>query len=631
MYKKKAINFFSSVSIHIKIYGMVFAVIFLVTIISLFAIRISITETLSQQLDERVKSIGSDVAAKSGDLLLTNNIYALQKLVNDTKKNNKDIEYVFILNEQGKPIVHTYENHKLSRELKHINNVNQDDIVSLVLFESEKGTIRDVAVPVVKGLGGTARVGLRSDSLNQALKDVTTQMFITMLLVLMLSVVIVLGLTRVITLPITQLVDLTKRVAKGDLTPRINNFPNDEIGKLTNSFNWMLGNLENEKNEKEEYYNKILTRNRELTLLNILSANITSVGDLRAVLQKFIENLVRELSLNSAFIQIKINNQVETISDSKEKCLVEVNDNDREDQKCVCENDQAKVTNTFPLLVKEQYVGKIQICNSKELDPYSVNILKSVANQLSVTIENIQLWQELKKKEKVRQMLFEKVMTVQEEERKRIARELHDETSHSLSSILLGLKVLQEAPSEEVRKNEISKLRQLTHNTIEEVHDLAWQLRPSILDKFGLKVAIERYIEEFKKKYPADFDLIINGFGTERLRPEVETAIFRVVQESLTNILKYSKATSVSVIIMKSSTMISVIIEDDGIGFNVEAVLNKDPSKYNLGIRGMQERVLLLGGTLNIESELEEGTAIMVKIPLKDGGGELLDGQNNAS
>jgi signal transduction histidine kinase len=624
-------SFFTSVSIHVKIYGMVFTVIFLVTIISLIGVRISITDTLSQQLDERVKSIGSDVASRSSDLMLTNNIYALQKLVNDTLKNNKDIEYVIILNEQGKTIVHSYEDFSLSTELLHANKADKDELNSLVIFDTEKGIIRDVAVPIVKGFGGTARVGLRSDSLDEELQNVTTQMLITMLIVLMLSILIVLGLTQVITYPITQLVNLTKQVAKGDFSPRIKNFSNDDIGKLTHSFNSMLRNLEKARTEKEKYYQEILTRNRELTLLNSISATVTTVADLRAVLEKFVVDLVRELSLNSALIQIKVDDDDELFYNSKENCLVEFEIQNGRDVNCLCPKNEVKVSNHFPLMVKDQTVGQIQICSAKELDPYSVKILKSIGNQLSVTIENIQLWEEIKKKEKVRKMLLAKVMTVQEEERKRIARELHDETSHSLSSILLGLKVLQEVNDEEQRQREIAHLRDLAHHTIEEVHDLAWQLRPSILDKFGLNVAIERYSEEFKKKYPVEFDLILKGIDKERLRPEIETAIFRVVQEALTNILKYASAESVSVIIIKNTEMISVIIEDDGVGFNVEMVLNKDPSKYNLGIRGMQERVSLLGGTLNIESEVGQGTAVMVKLPITDEGGELLDGQNYAS
>ncbi|WNF36195.1 histidine kinase [Bacillaceae bacterium IKA-2] len=621
----------TSYPIHLKIYGMVFAVIFLVTIISLFGVRISITETLSQQLDERIKSIASDVASKSSDLMLTNNIYALQKLVNDTINNNRDVEYVFIMNEQGRTIVHSYEKNNLSTELLHANNVDKDDLNSLVKFETDKGVIRDVAVPIVKGFGGTARVGLRSDSLDDALQNVTKQMFVTMLIVLMLSILIVLALTRAIILPITQLVDLTRKVAKGDFTPRIENFPNDEIGKLTHSFNSMLGNLEKARNEKEKYYKEILTRNRELTLLNSISANITTVAELRAVLEKFIGNLVSELSLNSAHIEIKIDNDYESFYHSKENCLVNFEKKYKQDDYCQCPNNKINVNNSIQLLVKGKDIGKIQICSANELDDYSVKILMSIGNQLSVTIENIQLWQEIKKKEKVRQMLLGKLITVQEEERKRIARELHDETSHSVSSILLGLKVLEDVTDPGQRQKQISYLRDLAHHTLEEVHELAWQLRPSILDKFGLKEAIERYTDEFKKKYPVEFDLILEGIDKERIRPEVETAIFRIVQESLTNILKYAKAKSVSVIIIKNSQMISVIIEDDGVGFQIEEVLNKDLSKYNLGIRGMQERVSLLGGTLEIESEIDEGTAVMVKIPFKNEGGELLDSENNAS
>lgn len=618
-------DYFTSIPIHLKIYGMFFIVVFMITIISILVVRVSTTETLAYQLEERVKSIGSDVAARSGDLMLTNNIYALQKLVNDTIQHNKDIEYVFILNENGKVLVHTFGEERPSIKLIEANSVDSSEEINLLFLSTSKGMIRDVAVPVIKGLGGIARVGLRGDSLDQALASITTKMLLTMLAVLSFSVFIVIGLTRMIVQPITKLVNLTKKVAQGDFSSRILHYPKDEIGKLTQSFNFMLADLEKAGEEKEEYYQKIASRNQELILLNSISANITSVNELRDVLEQFVVNLVEELALNSATIRVKIVDHMEMFYYSGDQCSVKDQNFDIKKRVCDCQNEKKKYNEVFSLMQKEMKIGEIYICSVQQLDSYSVKILTSIGNQLSVTIENIQLWIEVKKKEKVRLMLLEKIMIVQEEERKRIARELHDETSHSISSILLGLKMLQEASSEEKRENEINRLRDLAHQTLEEVHDLAWQLRPSILDKFGLKVALERYIEEFHKKYSVEFDVIITGIEVERLRPDVETAIFRIVQESLTNILKYAKADSISVIILKSSQMISVIIEDNGIGFHVEEVLNKDPSKYNLGIRGMQERVLLLGGTLNIESEIDEGTAIMVKIPFKSEGGELLE------
>lgn len=629
--KNRFLDYITSISIHVKIYGMVIAVIFLITALSIIVVRFSTSETLAYQLDERVKSIGSDVAARSGDLMLTNNIYALQKLVYDTVENNKDIEYVFIINEHGKILVHNYGNDRPSTELVQINSVDSHAENQLLMIETEKGIIRDAAVPIIKGLGGTVRVGLRSDFLNESLVSVTTKMLITMFAVLTLSIFIVIGLTRMIVQPITKLVNLTKKAAQGDFTPRISKYPKDEIGKLTQSFNNMLSDLEKSGKEKEAYYKKVRTRNRELMLLNSISASITSIEEMREVLQLFVTNLVKELSLNSATIEVKILERRERFYYSGGNCPLDELAIEKDKRICGCNDEKQNNRNTFPLVVKGLEIGEIYICSRESLDTYSLKVLRSIGNQLSVTIENIQLWLEVKKKEKVRLMLLEKIMTVQEDERKRIARELHDETSHSITAILLGLKLLQETSHEEIRQKEIDRLKDLAHHTLEEVHELAWQLRPSILDKFGLKVAIERYIEEYRKKYPVDFDVIINGIDTERLRPDVETAIFRIVQESLTNILKYAKASAVSVIIMKNKQMISVIIEDDGVGFQIEEVLNKDPSKYNLGIRGMQERVSLLGGTLDIESEIDEGTVVMVKIPFKNEGGELLDNQNNAS
>jgi signal transduction histidine kinase len=552
--------------------------------------------------------------------MLTNNIYALQKLVTDTVEHNKDIAYVFILNERGKVLVHSYGDYLPSVELINANTVDTNEDDHLLMISTDEGVIRDVAMPVVKGLGGTARIGLRSTYLDQALTSITIEMIITMFGVLTLTVFIVLILTRMIVAPIRKLVDLTKKVAQGDFTARILAYPNDEIGKLTDSFNVMIDNLANAEKEKEEYYKKVISRNRELTLLNSISANITTIEDMRMVLQRFMIDLVEELSINSAKIEVKFLDNLETFYYSNSECPQDEFSENRSMLLCTCDKKVQKNIDVFPLIVKDDKIGEIRICSNLELDKYSLQILTSIVNQLSVTIENIQLWFEVKQKEKVRLMLLEKIMTVQEEERKRIARELHDETSHSISSILLGLKVLQETNTEDLRKKEIDRLRELVHHTLEEVHQLAWQLRPAILDKFGLKVALESYIDEFRKKYTVEFDVIINGIEDDRLRPDIETAIFRIVQESLTNILKYSKAKSISVIIMKNNYMISVIIEDDGVGFNVEEILNKDPSKYNLGIRGMQERATLLSGTFDIESKFNEGTTIMVKIPFRNGG-----------
>lgn len=620
--EKKLMDFLSSVSIELKIYGMVIIVVFMVTVISLIVVRMSITSTLTLQIEDRAKSISSDIASRSVDPLLTHNIFSLQSLISDTLNSYQDIEYIFILNKDGEVVVHSNEKGIISQELIHANTVGIEQgmqVTNSKKLLTYKDFIIDSATPIFPDLGGTVRVGLTYQSLNDALLKVTNQMIFTMIGVMFLSGLIVFGLTRILTLPISNLVQLTNKVYTGNLTERILTYPRDEIGKLTSSFNKMLDALQKSEKDKEIYIKKINNRNKELTLLNGLSQNFKNYNQLKDMLQLFVKQLVEELSLKSAAVEIELEGVKEYFYEHSTACAITCGH--FEDNVNSCHKGQKELY-FFPLKMNEgKIIGKITICSSDKLDETFIKILTSLATQLSVSVENLELWKEVKKKEEVRLLLLEKLIRVQEDERKRIARELHDETSHSLSSMLVELKLLEEG-DEILKLTAIKNLRNLVRTTIEEVHQMAWQLRPTILDKFGLKVAIERYVQEFRQASNIDAELIING-PLKSLSPEQETAIFRLVQESLTNITKYAKADDVSIIILSTGQYVSVVIEDNGIGFDTQTIIGKDPSKDHLGLIGMHERIALLHGTLDIEAEIGEGTTILAKIPLLKAGGAI--------
>lgn len=619
--KKSLIDFLSSVSIELKIYGMVLIVVFMVTIISLMVVRISITNTLTLQIEDRARSISSDIASRSIDPLLTHNIFSLQSLITDTLNSYEDIEYIFILNKEGEVVVHSNEQGFINNDLILANSVQKEkdlQITNIKQLSTNKGIITDSASPLFPDLGGTVRVGLTYGSLDAALSKVTNQMISTMVGVMVLSGLIVIGLTRILTIPISNLVQLTNNVYSGNYTERITKYPKDEIGKLTSSFNKMLDALQESEQDKEIYIDKINNRNKELTLLNGLSQNFKNQNELKDTLQFFVKQLVKDLSLKSAQIELQIAGTTENFYDHSSSCAM--NCSHFEDRINSCEKEEHE---KYYLLLKTNEgvkIGKITICSSSKLDETFMKILTSLANQLSITVENLELWKEVKKKEEIRLMLIEKLIRAQEDERKRIARELHDETSHSLSSMLVELKLLE---GDKIEKDQaIDTLRTLVRNTMEELHQMAWQLRPTILDKFGLEIAIERYIEEFEKLTKIDIDLVFNC-PQKLFSPEQETAIFRLVQESLTNITKYAKAKNVSVIILLNDQYLSVVIEDDGVGFDTQAVLETDPSKEHLGLLGMHERIALFNGTLEIESEVGVGTTVLAKIPLLVERGEV--------
>jgi two-component system, NarL family, sensor histidine kinase DevS len=203
-----------------------------------------------------------------------------------------------------------------------------------------------------------------------------------------------------------------------------------------------------------------------------------------------------------------------------------------------------------------------------------------------------------------------RVVAAQEHERRRLARELHDETGQALTSILLGLKSLEQAVSGEEGLAAIASVRELVVSTLQDVRRLAVELRPSALDDFGLVPAVERLVHTFGEQTEIRVDLQTN-LGEERLPAEAETTIYRIVQEALTNILKHAQATHVSVLLTKRDGLVAAVVEDDGRGFDPEAVGDE-----GLGLVGMRERLGLVGGRLRIESAGGSGTSLVAEVPL---------------
>jgi signal transduction histidine kinase len=200
-----------------------------------------------------------------------------------------------------------------------------------------------------------------------------------------------------------------------------------------------------------------------------------------------------------------------------------------------------------------------------------------------------------------------RVVDAQETERRRLARELHDETGQALTSILLGLKALEESAD----AGAVGELRQLVVDTLQDVRRLAVELRPPVLDDFGLDAALERLSSSFSEQtgMPVRFE---SSLGDERLPEEVETALYRIVQEALTNVVKHAQAQSVSVVVGRNGDSAIALVEDDGQGF--------DPTHTRpdgFGVEGMRERVALLDGHLRVESQAGAGTTIVAEVPLR--------------
>ena len=453
-----------AVSVRAKILGIVLGFIILLGVGVMVQSRYALTATMTAQLKEQSISVSRDLAARATDPILLNDLLSLHDLLDETLASNPNVRYAFIVDRQGQVIAQTFEG-GFPLDLLTMNSVNSTEHHHTALIQTNEGLVWDTAVPILDGKIGTARIGLTDASMRAALSTLTAQLLLTIVLVSATGVLVAVFLTWILTRPILALVNATKSVAKGDFTPRVPRWADDEIGDLADAFNAMTDELA---------HTEELRREREV----------------------------------------------------------------------------------------------------------------------------------------LRRQLLEKVITTQEDERRRIARELHDSTSQNLTSLIVGLRIMETNCAQCAAQSKATDLRRVASKTLDEVHDLSMRLRPRVLDDLGLAAALERLVHEWQARYKLPVDVVIQL--NERLPGDVETAIYRIVQETLTNIARHARAKSASILVERRGDVVRAIVEDDGVGFDVDT----NHGERHLGLLGMRERAELLGGTLTIESTPEHGTSLFIEIPL---------------
>lgn len=458
-------DFAGGVSVRMKIFGIVLGSTLLLSLGFALQVRIALFNMLEHESKEQGTSIARDVAARATDMILINDIYSLHQLLIETQANFHDVRYAFILNQSGDVLVHTFGT-GFPLGLIAANNVAPNTYQHTESLKTDEGIIWDVAVPIFGGNAGTARIGISDLSVRQTLAGLTTQLMLTILGVLAVSLLAATLLTWILTRPILELVEATRIVAKGDFSPQVRRWANDEIGDLAEAFNQMTTKL--------------------------------------------------------------------------------------------------------------------------------------------ARMDEIQ-----HEREQLRRKLLESVITAQEEERRRIARELHDSTSQSLTSLMVGLRTLEACCDKPQIYDQVMGLRRVVSQTLDEVHSLAVQLRPAVLDDLGLAAALERFVDDWQDHHGITADLLIH-LGDKRLPEAIETALYRIIQESLTNVTRHAKARTVSVLVERRQEDVVAVIEDDGRGFEI----GKPRAQERLGLLGIRERAELLGGRITLESSVNQGTSLFVFIPL---------------
>jgi signal transduction histidine kinase/DNA-binding response OmpR family regulator len=268
-----------------------------------------------------------------------------------------------------------------------------------------------------------------------------------------------------------------------------------------------------------------------------------------------------------------------------------------------------------PLLVAGQVIGAVVMAYAEPgpLADAILGFVHQVADQLAVAIHQARLFDEVKRNQQQLRMLSHHLVAIQEEERKSLSRELHDRSGQSMSALKLGLGMLRrEAEDADLVRAHVEDLLVTADEAMTELHELAVNLRPSALDHHGLAPAVAQYLTSFRKKNQLEVEYLATGLDGERLPEDIETAIYRIMQEALTNVIRHAQATKVAIIMGRRNDEVSLIIEDNGRGFDVEEALRRG----RLGLLGMRERSEMLGGTVTIESAPGRGTTLYVQAPV---------------
>jgi signal transduction histidine kinase len=444
-------------------------------------------------------------------------------------------------------------------------------------------------------------------------------------------------------------------VGTGDLEARAESKSADEIGQLANSFNRMTDGLK----ERDRLETRLQERTRQLQVqagklstLNTISDTVSESLNLQQILDNALVKVIELMHLRAGWIVLNSERSEEldlvaSLGLPRKVALEHVNCTENHcfdpdvlqagrsklllsfvEKECAAAQYFDRAGLAFracvPLLAKEKILGVMSLAGDAQevqsMAPDVMDTLAAIGRQIGIAVENATLYEELRREETLRRRLLDRLLTVQEEERKRIALELHDQTGQPMTSLIMTLSRLGETPSLSEVRAQTQVLRETAAHLMKRVHDLALELRPSVLDDLGLQAALRHLGSGFEDRFHIPVDLQVLGLEDDRLASEVETALYRIVQEALTNVARHAEAEYVSVVLERRQSAVRLIIEDDGRGFDVNHVLGSrrgnGPVDGRLGLYGMRERAGLLGGTLTIESTPGVGTTIFVDVPL---------------
>lgn len=393
-------------------------------------------------------------------------------------------------------------------------------------------------------------------------------------------------------------------------------------------------------------------RYQELLALSRVSAAISGLQDLDAVLKVALDNVLKIMKGTIGGIML-VDERTQTLSyrihqglsakyieeihlrlgegiagrvaqSGKAILLEDISTDSRVAHPDLVSTEGLKAFICVPIRAKDNILGVINVAShrARRFTSTDLHLLHSIGDQLGVAIQQAILYERLRKARERYRKLTRQILVAQEDERKRLARELHDETSQTLSGLTLQLQALVDMAEKSSGDTELitglKKVQSLAVQVHTEVRRLMADLRPSLLDTLGLIPAIRQLADT--RLRPLNINVSVEAIGTERrLDPEVETGLFRVAQGSIGNIIEHSKAKNAIIAVEYRDNELVLRITDDGQGFDVSDITDVEESGRGRGLFSMRERIMLLGGSASVESKIGQGTTVWASVPIGHG------------
>ena len=470
-------------------------------------------------------------------------------------------------------------------------------------------------------------------------RQLESRLFILGILVLVGTLLLVWTMMQGIVKPIRMLTAAAKRVAAGDFKAAIPIRRKDEIGQLSAAFSTMTWELTQSRDE-------LMSRNEELSALNSIAATVSQSLNLKKVLENALQKVMEVTGSKTGcvFLRDSSSSKLEMMTDIGSSVIFKCKESGLTTIDCACHqvlhNRQTLMVNhlsqcprlsddavkeevdcfvSVPLKSKNRTLGIMNVARSSEryFTQDDFRLLDSIGYHVGLAIENSILYEEAKQKEQLRGQLLSSVISAQEEERKRISRELHDEYGQTLIGVIMSMESVEDMipPRQTKLRGKLETVKSLVVHALEDIQRLTLDLRPSALDDLGLITAVRAYAHNHLQTIGVQVKFDSKGLS-DRLTPVVETALFRIIQEAIHNIAKHAEASNVRIHLSVSENRITAIVEDDGRGFDVDAVFKSRIGTQSLGLLGIQERIALLSGTFTIKSKIGQGTHLKVEIPV---------------